>query len=100
MTWVQYLEPTWDPKTICDDSSHRGWCPLLSSVGTKHARDADIHAVWNLNRSGLPQTHAFECMLSGTIRICSLTGGNVSLWRRALRSPMLKLHPVWNLVLS
>ena len=33
---------------------------------------------------------------SGTIRRCGLVGGSVSLWGRALRYPMLKLHPEWN----
>ena len=32
---------------------------------------------------------------NGTMRRCGLVGGSVSLWRWALRSPILKLCPVW-----
>ena len=41
----------------------------------------------------------FECVWptrSGTIRMRGLVGGSVSLCRWALRTPMLRLRPVWN----
>jgi len=39
----------------------------------------------------------FECLAHGhgTIRRYSLVGESVSLWGWALKSPMLKLYPVW-----
>jgi hypothetical protein len=37
-------------------------------------------------------------MGSGIIRRCGFVGGSMSLWGPALKSPMHKLHPVWNTV--
>ena len=38
-------------------------------------------------------------IVSDATRKCSLVGGSVSPWRRALRYHKVKLHPVWYTVL-
>lgn len=56
-----------------------------------------IHCGGDLNRN-VP--HRLMCLNTwpkgnGTVRICGLVGGSMSLYERALRSPMLNLHNQW-----
>ena len=73
---------------------------LIIHSGTLHGLpypdNSSIHIqYWGVcGYGGRNENGPYRPIGSGTIRGCGLVGGGVSLWRRALRASMLKLHLV------